>query len=61
MLYSQGVTLEALGVPSRAGKPGADPRDSWLTFAAHFHLFRGTPSAMWLNHVFVEVFGWMCA
>lgn len=57
MLYSQGVPLEALGVPSRAGPPDTDPRQAWRTFAAHFHLFRGTPSAMWLNHVFVEVFG----
>ncbi|MGY6627633.1 MAG: glucuronate isomerase [Oceanicaulis sp.] len=57
MLYSQGVKLEALGVPSRAGAPDTDPREAWRTFAGHFHLFRGTPSAMWLNHVFVEVFG----
>ncbi len=26
-------------------------------FASNFHLFRGTPSSMWLNHVFHEVFG----
>lgn len=57
MLYSQGVNLEALGVPSRKGKPDTDPREAWRTFASHAHLFRGTPSAMWLNHVFVEVFG----
>ncbi len=57
MLYSQGVTLEALGVPSRKGRPDTDPREAWRIFAHHFHLFRGTPSAMWLNHVFVEVFG----
>ncbi|AZU04123.1 glucuronate isomerase [Glycocaulis alkaliphilus] len=57
LLYSQGVPLEALGVPSRAGAPDTDTREAWRTFAAHFHLFRGTPSAMWLNHVFVEVFG----
>lgn len=57
MLYSQGVAMEALCVPSRAGTPGTDPREAWRTFASHFHLFRGTPSAMWLNHVFVEVFG----
>lgn len=56
MLYSQGVELEALGVPSRGGKLATDPREAWRTFAAHFHLFRGTPSALWLNHVFAEVF-----
>jgi glucuronate isomerase len=57
MLYSQGVRLADLGVPSRQGPPGTDPREAWRVFAGHFHLFAGTPSALWLNHVFVEVFG----
>ncbi len=58
MLYSQGVPLDALGVPRQGGAlPDTDPRAAWRTFAAHWHLFRGTPSAMWLNHVFAEVFG----
>ncbi|MCH8686551.1 glucuronate isomerase [Pedomonas mirosovicensis] len=57
MLYSQGVSLEALGVPSRAGPSKADPREAWRLFAKHFYLFRGTPSSMWLNHVFATVFG----
>jgi glucuronate isomerase len=57
MLYSQGVALDALGVPSRAGPSRADPRGAWRLFARNFHLFRGTPSAIWLNHVFVDVFG----
>ena len=34
-----------------------DPRAAWRRFAEHFHLFRGTPSALWLDHVFAEVFG----
>jgi glucuronate isomerase len=33
-----------------------DPRAAWRTFARHFHLFRGTPSSLWLNHVFHDVF-----
>lgn len=57
MLYSQGVPLEALRVPSKAGPSAADPRAAWRLFAEHFYLFRGTPSAMWLGHVFAEVFG----
>jgi glucuronate isomerase len=57
MLYSQGVKLEALGVPAY-GVPGdADPRAAWRIFASNQHLFRGTPSRMWLDHVFAEVFG----
>ncbi len=57
MLYSQGVAMETLRVPDRSGEAEGDPREAWRTFAAHFHLFRGTPSALWLNHVFAEVFG----
>ncbi|HEY0435437.1 MAG TPA: glucuronate isomerase [Phenylobacterium sp.] len=57
MLYSQGVPMEALGVATRKGPAGADPREAWRLFASHQHLFRGTPSAIWLDHVFAEVFG----
>lgn len=53
MLYSQGVALEALGV----GNPGFDPRAAWRLFAERYHLFRGTPSRMWLDWVFAEAFG----
>jgi glucuronate isomerase len=30
---------------------------AWRTFAAHYPLFRGTPSSLWLDHVFAVVFG----
>lgn len=53
MLYSQGVSLEALGIRN----PDADPRESWRLFAERYHLFRGTPSRMWLDWVFAESFG----
>jgi glucuronate isomerase len=56
MLYSQGVDLEALGVPSRRGPSPANPREAWRLFARHFRLFRGTPSSLWLNYVFAKVF-----
>lgn len=56
MLYSQGVDLAALGVTSRSGPSTADPRAAWRMFAERFHLFRGTPSALWLNYVFAKVF-----
>src|SRR4051794_15864805 len=52
MLYSQGVSLDALGVPSRAGPSPADPREAWRLFASHYYLFRGTPSRLWLGPVF---------
>lgn len=61
MLYSQGVPLDALGVPDRNGVPATDPRAAWRLFAGHYHLFRGTPSRLWLDHVFAEVFGFEVA
>jgi glucuronate isomerase len=57
MLYSQGVPLDALGVSSQHGRPSIDPRAAWRLFASRFYLFQGTPSWLWLNHVFTEVFG----
>jgi glucuronate isomerase len=58
MLYSQGVPLEELGIPRRDGGPVArDARKIWHIFAARYHLFRGTPTRIWLDHAFHEVFG----
>ncbi|WP_322964409.1 glucuronate isomerase [Sphingomonas fuzhouensis] len=57
MLYSQGIALDDLGIPHRSSRPATDPRAAWKLFAANYHLFRGTPSRMWLDHVFAEVFG----
>jgi glucuronate isomerase len=57
MLYSQGISLDALKVRSKSGVPGTDPREAWRLLAQNFHLFRGTPSWIWLNHVFSQVFG----
>ncbi len=58
MLYSQGVPLDALGVPTVDGSATqTDPRKIWRIFADKYHLFRGTPSRMWLDWVFAEAFG----
>lgn len=67
MLYSQGIPLEALGIPRRDGGEVVDPANSawverdhrkiWQTFADHFYLFRGTPTGVWLAHELVSVFG----
>ena len=58
MLYSQGVTLEELGIPRRDGGPvETDARKIWRKFAQHYHLFRGTPTRLWLDHAFSELFG----
>ena len=58
MLHSQGVPPARLGVPTRTGEPvETDGRAIWRTFAAHWHLFRGTPSRLWLERTFTKVFG----
>jgi glucuronate isomerase len=54
MLYSQGVSFEDLEI----GQPKLkNPREVWRIFASHYYLFRGTPTRMWLDFVFEELFG----
>jgi glucuronate isomerase len=58
MLFSQGVSLEALGVPRLDNGPVEhDGRTIWRLLAEHWHLFRATPTSLWLSHVLYEVFG----
>ena len=61
MLYSQGIRLDELGVePSGARHAPLAPEAIWRTFAAHYALFRGTPTRLWLDWVLAEVFGADC-
>jgi glucuronate isomerase len=54
MLYSQGISLDDLEI----GKPELkDPRKVWRIFASHYYLFRGTPTRIWLDYAFQELFG----
>ncbi len=58
MLYSQGIPLEALGVPRMDGRPvEEDSRKIWRLFAQHWFLFRGTPTQTWFHHVLHDLFG----
>src|SRR4051812_5531406 len=58
MLYSQGVALEDLGIPTRDGSAvERDPRRIWQRVADHWHLFRGTPTGVWMAHELHELFG----
>lgn len=58
MLHSQGISLSSLGVPRvDGGETERDSRKIWRLFAENFHLFRGTPSRLWVDHSFQEVFG----
>ncbi|MGD0479899.1 MAG: glucuronate isomerase [Terracidiphilus sp.] len=54
MLYSQGVSMDDLEI----GQPVVnDPRRVWRIFASHYYLFRGTPTRIWLDYAFQELFG----
>jgi glucuronate isomerase len=57
MLYSQGVSLESLGIPQNDGGQCADPREVWRIFAKHYYLFRGTPTRLWLDYTLENQFG----
>ncbi len=68
MLYSQGVPMEALGIPvvdggevggAAGGDPPVetDPRAIWRRFAERYHLFQGTPTRSWLDHELYETLG----
>ena len=73
MLHSQGIALESLGIRPRdagagesragAGEGAAGPavetdqRRIWQALADNLHLFRGTPSGIWLAHALHDVFG----
>ena len=58
MLYSQGVRMEDLGLGRRDGTVNpVDPRRVWQLFADHYHLFRGTPTRVWLEYELHELFG----
>ncbi len=58
MLYSQGISLEQLGIARRDGQEvESDHRRIWQIFAEHFYLFRGTPTGIWLRDELRDIFG----
>jgi glucuronate isomerase len=58
MLYSHGVPLETLGVPTVDGSAEpVEPRAAWRLFAERYDLFLGTPTRAWLDHELFEVLG----
>ncbi len=58
MLVSQGIHLDSLGVPRSDGSVAeTDGRAIWRLFAENYHLFRGTPTRLWLDYTFAELFG----
>ena len=58
MLYSLGVPMEAIGIPVLdRTRIETDPRKIWRLFANYYHVFCGTPTRIWLDYIFHEVFG----
>ena len=57
MLYSQGISMESLGIPQSDGKQKAEPREVWRIFAKNYFLFRGTPTRLWIDYAFEKQFG----
>jgi len=57
MLYSQGISLESLGIEPVYGGAEVDPRAVWRIFAANYFLFRGTPTRLWLDYTLENQFG----
>lgn len=58
MLYSQGISMESLGVPDINGEiEETNAKKIWKIFAENYYLFNGTPSGVWLDYEFNIVFG----
>ena len=56
MLYSQGIEMQRLGVREVENGSISNHREVWQLFCDHFHLFRSTPSGLWLSQELSEVF-----
>ena len=58
MLFSQGIRLEDLGVPTADGSAvQTDGRAIWRIFAENYSLFRGTPTRLWFDDTLETLFG----
>ena len=58
MLYSQGVRSKtSASAAATAARSRPTRARSGGVFAEHYHLFRGTPTRLWLDHAFATLFG----
>jgi glucuronate isomerase len=55
-LYSNGIPLQKIGISPTDQKVEYDPREVWELFCSQFHLFRATPSGVWLTTSLSDVF-----
>ncbi|MFC0673623.1 glucuronate isomerase [Brachybacterium hainanense] len=56
LLHARGVSLADLGV-GRGPLSEAEARHAWGLLAEHWRAYAGTPSRLWMEHEFHEVFG----
>ena len=58
MLYSQGISLDELGIPTVAGRQSdSEHRQIWRTVCDNWHLFRATPTGIWIRDELAALFG----
>ena len=67
MLYSQGISLDKLGILPSESPPikggdlndaaARDHREIWQSVCDNWHLFRATPTGIWLRDELADVFG----
>ena len=57
MLYSQGISLESIGIASQTSAPPRDHRLIWQMIGDHWHLFQATPTGVWMRDELRDVFG----
>lgn len=58
MMYSQGISLESLGIPRKDGhRVEQDHRKIWQTICDNWYLMRATPTYIWLRDELRDVFG----
>lgn len=57
MLFSQGITMAELGFNTENQTGEKDDSIIWQRFADNYYLFLGTPTRLWLDYVFMNVFG----
>ena len=58
MMYSQGISMPAMGIPRRdGGEVERDHRKIWQTICDNWYLMRGTPTYIWLRDELRGVFG----
>ncbi len=70
MLYSQGISLDELGIPSLPSSESPpmkrgdlhvgveqDHREIWQRVCDNWHLFRATPTGIWIRDELADVFG----